>query len=631
MSCCGCASRVLNLQSEIRSWKSKLGDEKREKKMILRWIMAVFGYDIQVEIDRETHGVRVEATENKEGMAKALVKLGIGRGGGVGDGEVNQKMVMELKMESHEFFEPFEDPYEVPEFPILEINSMSTQQPIVNTGIHYGHLQHHSSNPQTLSTITTPIEATPTILSTGPSDQEVLYLAGNFEEGATIEGSNGQSYILVRASEGDEMSMQFDYSNVVKEEVIDDGNLYYRLATTTPMGIESAINYLPVTQTHSSLSSVVTHPHAVPLVREADSDQMETEIDVMTETTIESPIESPAPLRKKATSSAKVIGQGSTKALKKQKSSTSEMNVKIKNVHSKSVPTTKASTSSSSSGKHKNLYSPPPPEGHSESSKPKSKQPEPTNSASKKGVFEFGLTLREKAEIYVIQKAKDAVEKVSNGYRCTVCEENRYIYSNHDTAVAHTKTHFESKKYRCEFCNELFSIQRELLKHRKTMHPKPKGAVTSISSRLTSQARASRKSNESELSTTVKPACTTADGSTSPNSQTRTIIVQAPFGKSLSGGPISISSDVLAALLGSNSSTITVASTNATQPKSVAIPVVTKVPRIIMTTGSGSNNNSFCVYPPERRATDSVIAATKSQSVSLAAFSNAQKDKSTMK
>ncbi|CAL8093056.1 unnamed protein product [Orchesella dallaii] len=617
MSCCGCASRVLKLQSEIRSWKSKLGDEKREKKMILRWIMAVFGFDIRVDIDKETHCIRVEATENKEGMEKALVKVAFGRGDEVG------MMVMEQKLESHEFFEPFEDPYEATEFPILEINSMPTQQSIVNTGIHYGHLSQNHSGPQTMS-ITTPIETTTTALSTGSSEQEVLYLAGNFEEGATIEGSNGQSYILVRAGEGDEMPMQLDYSSIIKEEVVDDGNLYYRLATAAPNGIETAINYLPVTQT-SSLSTVVSHAPAHSLVRE--SEQMETDINVMTEAS-ESSGESVVRsyVRKKPNASPKVTGQGGGggKSVKKQKSSSSEMNIKIKNVHSKSVSTTKASSSSIS----KHFYLP---EATAESSKSKSKQSEALNSINKKGVFEFGLTLREKAEIYVIGKAKDAVEKVSNGFRCTVCEENRYIYSNYDTAVAHTKTHYESKPYKCEHCDELFSIQKELLKHRKTIHAKPKGAVTSISSRLTPQARASRKSTEGEV-LNVKSVSTTADESTSPNSQTRTIIVQAPFGKNLMSGPISISSDVLAALLGSssNSSSITVACTSATQqPKSVAIPVVTKAPKIAMTAGSTLNPNTVSIHP-ERRAIDSG-SGTKIQSFNISAFPSAQKDKSTMK
>lgn len=76
------------------------------------------------------------------------------------------------------FVEPFEEPRDVPEFPILEINSMKTnkQPPIVNTGItSFGHLS-QLPNAQTLS-ITSPLEIKSTPLPTHPgSDAEVMYL-----------------------------------------------------------------------------------------------------------------------------------------------------------------------------------------------------------------------------------------------------------------------------------------------------------------------------------------------------------------------------------------------------------------------------------------------------------------------
>lgn len=90
-------------------------------------------------------------------------------------------MVMELKLEDHEYYEPFEEPHDIPEFPILEINSMSSQQaPVVNTGIStLGHITQHP-HPHVVPTlsITTPIEvtSTPLPISSGVEQDGVVYI-----------------------------------------------------------------------------------------------------------------------------------------------------------------------------------------------------------------------------------------------------------------------------------------------------------------------------------------------------------------------------------------------------------------------------------------------------------------------
>ncbi len=130
-----------------------------------------------MDIDKETRGIRLQATENKEAVSKALIKLGLG---GVNDGDVGM-MVMELKLEDHEYYEPFEEPHDVPEFPILEINSMPThpQVPLVNTGISsLGHMSQHHTAPT--MTITTPMEVTSTPLPVSSqlsTEQEVMYIS----------------------------------------------------------------------------------------------------------------------------------------------------------------------------------------------------------------------------------------------------------------------------------------------------------------------------------------------------------------------------------------------------------------------------------------------------------------------
>ena len=155
------------------------------------------------------------------------------------------------------------------------------------------------------------------------------------------------------------------------------------------------------------------------------------------------------------------------------------------------------------------------------------------------------------------------IEKLSNGngFRCLVCQDTGYAFTNLDMAISHAKTHFESKPYKCDLCDELFAIQRELLTHRKTMHSKVKvvPAPSSISSRLSqSQSSVVQKSANSKtsLNTTTSgqfrlssSGATNSTSSTS-SSSTKTIVVQAPFDKNFIRGPISVSNEVLAAILG---------------------------------------------------------------------------------
>lgn len=128
---------------------------------------------MRVDIERETRSLRLQATENKEAVGKALIKLGLA---GAGENDLGM-MVMELKLEDHEFYEPFEDTREIPEFPILEINSMPTSsQPMINVAgvTTLGHLSPHMPPPMT---ITTPIEMTPQPLPMNAvPEQEVVYL-----------------------------------------------------------------------------------------------------------------------------------------------------------------------------------------------------------------------------------------------------------------------------------------------------------------------------------------------------------------------------------------------------------------------------------------------------------------------
>lgn len=85
---------------------------------------------------------------------------------------------------------------------------------------------------------------------------------------------------------------------------------------------------------------------------------------------------------------------------------------------------------------------------------------------------EFGLTLRERAEIYVHSMAMKGIQKTSQGsYTCTECNFG-YSFTSVENALTHTKTHFEGKPYKCNYCTETFAIQKDFLQHRKVHHSK---------------------------------------------------------------------------------------------------------------------------------------------------------------
>lgn len=215
---------------------------------------------------------------------------------------------------------------------------------------------------------------------------------------------------------------------------------------------------------------------------------------------------------------------------------------------------------------------------------------------------------------------------MNNGFRCTVCLENRYTYSNFETAMAHAKTHYESKPYKCENCDELFAIQKELLTHRKTVHPKSKGSTitttsaspSSSTSRLIPQAHITQQQQQqttkimhaqsfplnvnksTNRSTTCANFITVSSShnlTTTPNSirgqqiftyppQGKTIVVQAPLDNNLlRSGPISISSEVLAALFGGGVSQSSVVATEALPPS--------RMPTIVLAAQGGNPNNKL--------------------------------------
>lgn len=195
--------------------------------------------------------------------------------------------------------------------------------------------------------------------------------------------------------------------------------------------------------------------------------------------------------------------------------------------------------------------------------------------------------------------------------------------------MAHAKTHYESKPYKCENCDELFAIQKELLTHRKTVHPKSKGAAVttttppspsssfSSTSRLIPQPHTAQQQQSTKfmhaqsfpLNVNMSTNRSTTSGSyitvssshgvtTTPNAtggqqlftyppQGKTIVVQAPLDNNLlRSGQISISSEVLAALFGGGVSQSSVVTT--TEP----VPV-SRMPTIVLAAQGGNPNNKL--------------------------------------